>query len=353
MAKNSVTDWDETAANNSDIAGVNIAEDCAPANINNAIRTVMAQLKTFFKASVFRLWDNTDTTKLLAFDLSDITTATTRTVTIPDKNGTMAMTDDVNPATTAKTAAYTVVAGDKNKTILCDASSAAFTVTLPAAATAGGGFEVSVKKTDSSVNAVTIDGNASETIDGATTLVVSQQYDSYTLVCDGSNWHVQSDSDRRRPTLETVQATTSGTNIDFTIPAWATKIIVSLAGVSTNGTSAVMLQIGDAGGIEDTGYGACCTRFGPSTVSTGNTSNGFQVGNDISASDTLHGQLTLSLLDPATNRWSAMGAFSRSNTTGQFLTSGSKALSASLISVRLTTASGDTFDAGSANVQYS
>jgi len=46
MAKNSVADWDTTAANNTDIAGISIAEGCAMANLNNAIREVMAQIKT-------------------------------------------------------------------------------------------------------------------------------------------------------------------------------------------------------------------------------------------------------------------------------------------------------------------
>lgn len=47
MAKNSVADWSTTAGNNTDIAGINIAEGCAPSGINNAIRTVMAQVKGY------------------------------------------------------------------------------------------------------------------------------------------------------------------------------------------------------------------------------------------------------------------------------------------------------------------
>ncbi|MGB1214830.1 MAG: phage baseplate protein [Pikeienuella sp.] len=39
-----ITDYDSTAANNTDVNGVNIAENCSPANINNAIREVMADL---------------------------------------------------------------------------------------------------------------------------------------------------------------------------------------------------------------------------------------------------------------------------------------------------------------------
>src|SRR6056297_2418885 len=52
MAKNSVGDWDTTAANNTDVGGIDIAENCAAANINNAIREIMAQLATLDPVSV-------------------------------------------------------------------------------------------------------------------------------------------------------------------------------------------------------------------------------------------------------------------------------------------------------------
>lgn len=51
MAKNAVTDWDTTASNNSDIAGINLAEGCAAAGINDSIRTVMAQIAAWLAAS--------------------------------------------------------------------------------------------------------------------------------------------------------------------------------------------------------------------------------------------------------------------------------------------------------------
>jgi len=45
MAKNKISEFSTTAANNTDIAGINISEGCAPSGINNAIRELMAQLK--------------------------------------------------------------------------------------------------------------------------------------------------------------------------------------------------------------------------------------------------------------------------------------------------------------------
>jgi hypothetical protein len=45
MAKNKINDYSSTAATNTDIGGIDIAEGCAPSGINNAIRELMAQLK--------------------------------------------------------------------------------------------------------------------------------------------------------------------------------------------------------------------------------------------------------------------------------------------------------------------
>ena len=73
--------------------------------------------------------------------------------------------------------------------LFVDASGGAVTVNLPAVAS-NSGRVLNVKKVDSSGNAVTLDGNASETIDGATTLAIATQYQSYTVHCDGSAWWI-------------------------------------------------------------------------------------------------------------------------------------------------------------------
>ena len=45
MAKEQISQYDATAGNNSDINTINISEGCAPSNINNALREIMAHLK--------------------------------------------------------------------------------------------------------------------------------------------------------------------------------------------------------------------------------------------------------------------------------------------------------------------
>lgn len=81
------------------------------------------------------------------------------------------------PASLAQqTGNYTVVAADNGKVVPVSASAGAVTINLPA--TPDDGFHVYVAKTDSTVNAVTIDGNGSDTINGATTQTLTMQYEA-------------------------------------------------------------------------------------------------------------------------------------------------------------------------------
>ncbi len=45
MAKTKISEFSSNPGDNTDIDGINIAEGCAPSNINNAIRELMSQLK--------------------------------------------------------------------------------------------------------------------------------------------------------------------------------------------------------------------------------------------------------------------------------------------------------------------
>jgi hypothetical protein len=89
----------------------------------------------------------------------------------------------------AQTAAYTATATDSF--ISCDATSAAFTVTLPTAVGASGQM-YTVKKIDSSGNAVTVGTTSSQTIDGASTYSLAARWNTVTVVSNGANWLIQS-----------------------------------------------------------------------------------------------------------------------------------------------------------------
>lgn len=126
-----------------------------------------------------------------------------------------------------KTTDYTVTLSDSTKLLNFDATSGAITVTMLAAATAGDGFEVTIKKSDSSANAVTIDGNASETIDGAATFELSNQYDTVTIRSDASGWLVVN---RRLAPMTTAEAEAGTAIVDRVItPAVLKAAIVALA----------------------------------------------------------------------------------------------------------------------------
>jgi hypothetical protein len=45
MAKTKISEFSSTAADNTDITNINIAEGCSPSNLNNAIRSLMSVLK--------------------------------------------------------------------------------------------------------------------------------------------------------------------------------------------------------------------------------------------------------------------------------------------------------------------
>ena len=152
----------------------------------------------------------------------------------------------------------------------------------------------------------------------------------------------------------TAVASTSGTSIDFTgIPSWVKRITVMFSGVSTNGSSEVLIQLGTAGGIQATGYlgaGVVVT----SAVAASNYSTGFlNFTNAEGASSVRHGSVILTLEDASSGAWSCQGSLA-SSAAGRFYgMAGSKTLSGTLDRVRITTVNGtDTFDAGSINILY-
>jgi hypothetical protein len=78
----------------------------------------------------------------------------------------------------------------------------------------------------------------------------------------------------------TPQSTTSGGGpFDFTgIPAWATEIVVAFSGVSLSGSDNLLIQIGDSGGIETTGYSGSYSSSQSTAITTGSSSTeGFDV----------------------------------------------------------------------------
>jgi hypothetical protein len=150
-------------------------------------------------------------------------------------------------------------------------------------------------------------------------------------------------------TAATAVASTSGTSIDFTgLPSWVKRITVLFEVASTNGTSDILVQLGDSGGVETTGY-LGSSADGPTLSATAYTT-GFGVRTG-SAAVTLIGSISISNI--TSNTWVASGVLTRGSGALFIATSGSKTLTATLDRVRITTVTGtDTFDAGTVNIFY-
>jgi hypothetical protein len=156
-------------------------------------------------------------------------------------------------------------------------------------------------------------------------------------------------------TSGTAVASTSGTSIDFTgLPSWVKRVTVMFSGVSTNGTSIPLLQIGSAGAVEITGYtGSGTSAFNGNAVSGALQTTGFGIGGGMAATVVFQGSIVLTLMNSTGNIWVASGTLARSDTAVTFACGGVKSLTSTLDRVRITTVNGtDTFDAGSINILY-
>lgn len=145
----------------------------------------------------------------------------------------------------------------------------------------------------------------------------------------------------------TAVASTSGTSIDFTsIPSWVKRITVMLNGVSTNGTSLLLMQVG-AGSVTTSGYLGGCSK----STTVNNNSAGFYISLNGSAGQTMQGILTLCYMGG--NVWAQSGLLASGSSDATSVGSGTIPLGGTLDRVRITTVNGtDTFDAGSINILY-
>jgi len=139
---------------------------------------------------------------------------------------------------------------------------------------------------------------------------------------------------------------------DFTsIPPWVKRITIMFDSISTNGTSNYLIQLGDSGGVETTGYVSTSAYLNTSADMVTSTA-GF-ILNAISAPSSYSGAVVLTLMDSATNKWTVFGGIGWYPSFPILLTTGAKSLSATLDRIRITTVIGtNTFDAGSVNILY-
>ena len=253
-----------------------------------------------------------------------------------------------------------VIAGDTSGSVALQAPAVAGATVLTLPATSG----TVITTTSGTASAATTATTATNLAGGGANTVVYQSASGTTAyLTNGTTGQFLAANTSGAPTwgtpggitLGTPVNTTSGTSVDYTsLPAGLKRITVNFVGVSTSSTSQIVIQLGDSGGIEDTGYVSLMTRLADgSTVSSTTTGNGFSIYSTAAAA-ILSGSVVINLENSTSNTWCAQGNVGN---TGALLamsvTAGNKSLSAQLDRIRITTSNGaDTFDAGQINISY-
>jgi len=156
MPKTKISEFSSTAANNTDIDSINIAEGCAPSGINDAIRELMSQLKDWQAG--------------LSGDVTVVAAGGTGVGTltgIVKGNGTSAMT--------AVTAPSGTIVGDTDTQTLTNKTLTTPTLTSPTVTnyvetpySANSSTAITIALTNGTVQIITLTGNATITMPTAT-----------------------------------------------------------------------------------------------------------------------------------------------------------------------------------------
>jgi hypothetical protein len=139
----------------------------------------------------------------------------------------------------------------------------------------------------------------------------------------------------------------SGTAVDFTsLPSGIKQIRFGFTDLARNSTSNILIQLGDSGGFETSGYvGGFAGVVGATT--------GISLTSANASSLVLHGILDLVLNDASSFKWAAGGSLGRSDTATTPHSGGyTKALSAELTQLRITCADGTSTLSGRVVMAY-
>jgi len=350
MAKTKISEFSSTAASNTDIDNINIAEGCSPANVNNAIRSLMSQLKNQQDGSSgdnFSVGGNLTVTGTTTLSTATLSTAlpvasggTGATTSTGARTSLSAAKSGANSDITSITGLTTPLTTAQGGTGTASTTFANLTTNVTGTLPVANGGTGATTLTSGSV----IVGAGTST----PTFVAPTTTGNCLFTTDGTTW-----SSTPKITSATAQATTSGTTVDFTsIPSWVKRITVMFGGVSTSGTNDYLIQLGTSGGVVATGYSATAGRLGNGGTAYLTFTTGFPCVYNPTASYTYTG--TIVITNITGNTWIGLATIVPSSTGGQItIGSGSIALGATLDRVRLTTVNGtDTFDAGSINIIY-
>lgn len=316
-----------------------------------------------FKDTAFNLVDNTDTTKKVALELSGLTTATTRTLTVADKSGTIALTSDLTSIDPLNADSNSYVSGSYSVT-----SSA--TITITATNTFSANQKVYITFTNTSGTSLTsgqftivsatgsnfvITYGSSVTSTG-TMIAARYGYPAIatpTEVTTGTDnlKFITPSSLKGRLLTQGTQISPTTANADFTgIPSWVKRVTILINGVSSSGTNDFLLQLGTSAGVETSGYVGVSAKYANGNTTSIGAVNSAGFNNDSIAASLNYGSFVLTNISG--NTWMVSATISRGNSV-MYVITGSKTLSGTLDRIRYTTVGAtDTFDAGTMNILY-
>ena len=155
------------------------------------------------------------------------------------------------------------------------------------------------------------------------------------------------------PNSATAKSAT-GTAVDFTgIPSGTKRITVGFSGISTSGSSDIIIQLG-TGSTTWVTSGYLGSANGGNTVvaaTTYTTGLGLSKTGNVAAASVTNGTAQFMLI--GSNVWAGSTVNSNSNTNNTSWGSTSVSIGAPLTALRITMANGtDTFDAGTINILY-
>ena len=205
MPKTKISEYSSTANSNTDISGINIDEGCAPSGINNAIRTLMAQLKdwqsgtsgdyTAVSAGGTGVGTLTGIVKGNGTSAFSVATAGTDYVT-PSSTETLTNKTITNPTITNYVESVVAIGETgasktislTNGTVQTATLTGNCTFTMPTA-TAGKSFILLLRQDATGNRTATFTGVKFNSAGAPTITATANRLDILTFVADGTNWY--------------------------------------------------------------------------------------------------------------------------------------------------------------------
>lgn len=349
----------------------------------DTVKTItITQLKALILAAVslsdtvFELVDNADGTKKLQFQLSGITTGTTRTIIIPDLSGIMALADTAQTFTN-KTLTAPIVT-DPIFRATNDTATGVVEVTEHISTTPATDdliWQINHKARDLAAALRTYAATIVRVVD-ATAASISAVWEVWTAVANtiarrvsvGAGLWMEgaTGGDPGVGNINAVEfrengvrigrrigatGSLSGVSTDVAIPADCRKLTIMLTGISANSSNEFLAAtLMDAGGEEITGYRASAASLNSGGQDADQSVIDFPLsgGNSVgAATDTVDFTLEFTRNSVDGTKWSLQGSGRRVNGGEDYhMCSGTKSTSQPTTAVRFKWRSGASFDAG-------